>query len=72
MIIKKLHIGPQNSKTAYALCNDDDPHHEIAYFDTLETAFYAVRYMNGHALTKEQVNAVIKALRKEDENCDQA
>jgi len=54
MIIEKLHLGEHGKTIKYAVCADvtetGDRLHEIARFDTLETAVIVLKYMRGDEL----------------------
>ena len=54
MVIEKLRLGAHGRQTMYAICADaqetGDKLHEIARFDTLETAVIVLKYMRGDEL----------------------
>ena len=70
MIIKKYHIGAHGKKTVYAVCADQtetgDKLHEIARFNTLETATAVLRYMRGDSLSEADEYRAKEAIKKAD------
>lgn len=68
MIIEKLHLGAHSKTIKYAVCADvmetGDRLHEIARFDTLETATAVMRYMRGDTLSEDDTAAAKEAIRK--------
>ena len=70
MIIKKYHIGAHGKKTVYAVCADQtetgDKLHEIARFNTLETATAVLRYMRGDSLSEADTYRAKEAIKKAD------
>ena len=70
MVIKKLNLGAHNKTIKYAVCADvqetGDRLHEIARFDTLETATAVLRYMRGDRLSEADTETAKEAIRKAD------
>ena len=68
MIIEKLHLGAHSKTIKYAVCADvqetGDRLHEIARFDTLETATAVLRYMRGDSLSEADTETAKEAIRK--------
>lgn len=68
MVIEKYNIGAHGKRTVYAVCADitetGDRLHEIARFDTLETATAVMRYMRGDTLSEDDTAAAKEAIRK--------
>ena len=70
MVIEKLHLGAHSKTIKYAVCADvqetGDRLHEIARFDTLETATAVLRYMHGDNLSEADTETAKEAIRKAD------
>ena len=68
MVIEKLNLGAHGRKIVYAVCADvtetGDRLHEIARFDTLETATAVMRYMRGDSLSEDDTAAAKEAIKK--------
>lgn len=68
MVIEKLHLGAHSKTIKYAVCADvqetGDRLHEIARFDTLETATAVLRYMRGDSLSEADTETAKEAIRK--------
>lgn len=68
MVIEKLHLGAHSKTIKYAVCADvqetGDRLHEIARFDTLETATAVLRYMRGDRLSEADTETAKEAIRK--------
>lgn len=68
MIIEKLHLGAHSKTIKYAVCADvqetGDRLHEIARFDTLETATAVLRYMRGDTLSEADTETAKEAIKR--------
>lgn len=76
MIIDKRYIGAHGRKTVYVICADatetGDRLHDIAKFDTLETATVVLRYMTGCAMSDAEETAAREAIKKTDVPTDES
>lgn len=70
MVIEKLAIGTHGRKIVYAVCADvqetGDRLHEIARFDTLDTAAAVMRYLRGDSLSEADTQKAKEAIEKAD------
>lgn len=70
MVIEKYRIGAHGKRIVYAVCADQtetgDKLHEIARFDTLETATAVLRYMRGDSLSEGDTETAKAAIKKVD------
>lgn len=68
MVIQKRHVGAHGRKILYAVCADatetGDKLHEIASFETLETATTVMRYMRGDSLSDDDTQKAKDAIKK--------
>ena len=68
MVIEKMHLGAHSKTIKYAVCADvtetGDRLHEIARFDTLETATAVMRYMRGDTLSEDDTAAAKEAIKR--------
>ena len=70
MIIERHEIGAgSRRRSVFAVCNDtmetnDKQPHEIARFDTLETAVAVIRYMRGDSLSDRDRHLAREAIKK--------
>ena len=67
MIIEKHHVGAHSGKVMYAVCNDvtetgEDRPHEIARYDTLQTATAVLRYLRGDNLNEYDTELAREAI----------
>lgn len=76
MIIDKRHIGAHGRKTVYVICADiaetGDKLHDIARFDTLETASIVFRYLTGCNMSDADETAAKEAIKKADAPTDES
>ena len=76
MIIDKRQIGAHGRKTVYVICADiaetGDKLHDIARFDTLETASIVLKYLHGDKMSETDTNAAKAAIKKADAPTDES
>ena len=73
MIIDKRQIGAHGRKTVYVICAETgDKLHDIARFDTLETASIVFRYLTGCNMSDADETAAKEAIKKADAPTDES